>query len=238
MNALELVREACGIVGISRPNTITGSADTGVRQLLGLVNKEGRDLSARYAWQSLTREATFATTAAEDQGSLATIIGAANAYRYIVNETMWNRDRKEPVLGPNSSMKWQALKTLDLSGPYTEYRIRGDHLLFTPIPAAGEDIYFEYVTKNWCTSEDGEEQRAAVSNDEDVFLLSDEIMLVGVEWRWRKAKGLSYTEDFNSYERLVADAMARDATKRRIDMTRSQPAQRTLAVSPGSWPLT
>jgi hypothetical protein len=237
MNALELIREACSIVGISRPNSVTGSADTGVRQLLGLLNKEGRDLSARYAWQSLIREAHHTTVAAEDQGSITSIIVAANAYRYIVNETMWNRSRREPVRGPNSSLHWQALKTLDLSGPYTEYRIRGDHLLFTPVPAAGEDVYFEYVTKNWCTSADGEQQRAAISNDEDVFLLSDEIMLVGVEWRWRKAKGLAYSEDFATYERLVADAMARDATKRRIDMTCAKPAQRTLAVSPGSWPL-
>jgi hypothetical protein len=238
MNALEIVREACGIVGIPRPNTATGSSDAGVRQLLGLLNDEGRQLSARYGWEVLIREVKHITLAQEDQGAIATIIGAANAYRYILNDTMWNRSRREPVCGPRSSIDWQILKTLDLSGPFTEYRIRAGRLLFTPAPSAGELIYFEYVTRNWCTSSDGEAQRRAVSNDEDVMLLDDEIMLKGVEWRWRRAKGLAYAEDFNAYERMVADAMARDATKRRLSLEgRRSSRERTIAVSPGSWPL-
>lgn len=236
---MEIVREVCGIVGILRPSTVVGSGDTGVRQLVGLLNAEGRQLSARYGWEALTREATFATVAAEDQGAIATLIGVPNAYRYIVNETLFNRSRKEPICGPHSSMDWQLLKTLDLSGPFTEYRIRGGRLLFTPAPAAGESVYFEYVTRNWCTSEAGDVQRSAIAADTDVVLLSDEIAIAGLEWRWRKAKGLSYAEEFRAYESLVADATARDGTKRRANLAGTSAApERRIAVSPGSWPLT
>lgn len=238
MNALQLIQEGCSIVGIARPNSIIGSSDTGVRQLLGLFNKEGRELSARYGWEVLVREFTFNSVAAEDQGSLDSLIGAANAYRYIVNDTLWNRDRKEPICGPNSSVEWQGLKTLDLSGPYTEYRIRGGHLLFLPASAADEEIAGEYVTKNWCTSSDGATARRAIASDEDEVLLSDEIMLVGVEWRWRKAKGLSYTEDFNAYERMIADATARDGTKKRLSLAgKGSSGERRMSVPPGSWNL-
>jgi hypothetical protein len=238
VNALQLIQEACSIVGIARPNSIIGSSDTGVRQLLGLFNKEGRELSARHAWEALIREATFNSVALEDQGALSTIIGAVNSYRYIVNDTLWNRDRKEPICGPQSSMDWQALKTLDLSGPYTEYRIRGGHLLFLPAPAAGEEIAFEYVTQNWCTSADGSEQRRSIADDEDIVLLSDEIMLAGVEWRWQRAKRLSYAEEFTAYERLVADAKARDGTQKRLSLAgRGGSGERRMAVPPGSWNL-
>ena len=239
MNALQIIREACGIVGIPRPNSVSSSQDKGVVQLLGLLNSEGRQLSARFAWESLIREATFQTTAAEDQGALTTLIGAANAYRYILNDTLWNRDSAQPIIGPNSSLEWQLRKALDLSGPFTEYRIRGGHLLFNPTPTADEEIAFEYVTKNWCTSSDASEQRRAIEDDEDEVLLDDEIVLAGIEWRWRKAKGLQYAEDFNAYERMVADAMNRDATKRTLSLANKRSTrERSIAISPGNWPLT
>jgi hypothetical protein len=238
MNALALVREACAIVGVPQPNSIIGSSDAGVRQLLGLLNKEGRELSTRGSWEVLYREATFNTSAAEDQGAVTTLIGATNSYRFIVNETMWNRTRGEPVLGPDSPLDWQLRKTLSLSGPYTEYRIRGGRLLFLPSPSAGESIYFEYVSKNWCTDSTGSAQRRAISNDEDEVLLDDEIMLAGVEWRWRKAKGTEYAEEFNAYEALVANALARNGTKRRVSLASSSASrERRVVAPPGSWPL-
>ena len=86
---------------------------------------------------------------------------------------------------------------------------------------------------------DGSEQRRAISNDEDEVLLDDEIVLAGIEWRWRKAKGLQYAEDFNAYERMVADAMNRDATKRTLSLANKRSTrERSIAISPGNWPLT
>jgi len=238
VNALAIIREVCGIIGIPKPGVAVSSGDNGVLQLVGLLNTEGRQLSARYDWERLIREVVHTTVATEDQGAIDTIIGATNAYRRILNETMWNRSRKEPVCGPRSPLDWQTLKTLDLSGPFTEYRIRGGRLLFTPAPAAGESVYFEYLTKNWATSSDGATQKAAVTTDEDIFLLDSDLMVAGLEWRWRKAKGLSYAEEFRAYESLVADAMARDGTKKRLSLAREAGGpERRIAISPGSWPL-
>jgi len=238
MNALEIVRAACQNIGLPQPNTVTGSSDTSIRQLLGLLNSEGRQLSVRYDWEVLVREKTFPSAAAEDQGSLTDIIGAPNAYRHILNDTLWNRSTNQPIYGPKSSVDWQVAKTLGRTGPYTEYRIRGSHLLLLPAPGAGEEIAFEYVTRNWCTSDDGQEQRSAITKDEDEVVLDAEIMIAGLDWRWRKAKGLSYAEEFNSYERLVAVAMDRDGTKRALSLAAGTPTrERRFAVSPGSWPL-
>jgi hypothetical protein len=49
-------------------------------------------------------------------------------------------------------------------------------------------------------------------------LLDEEIMRIGLEWRWLQRKGFEYAESFASYERLVADAMARDGTKPVLDL--------------------
>lgn len=215
MNALEMVRSVCGKIGLAQPNSLIGTTDVQTIQLRELLNKEGSELAARSSsgWQALVREATFTTVADEDQGTLESIIMAANAFRHVVNETIWNRTARQPIYGPRGPSLWQGLKAFTVVGPYPEYRIRGNHLFFLPVPTAGETCAFEYVTKNWLTSEDGTEQRSVIEDDEDVPLLDDEIMMMGLEWRWRAAKGLDFGQGFQDYERRVVDALARDGTK-------------------------
>lgn len=220
MTVLEIIRAACGSIGITRPNSAISSADSGVVQLLELLNEEGTELAARSSsgWQALVREATFTTVATEDQGALETIIGAANAYRHILDETIWNRTRMEPVYGPRAASAWQGQKAINTQGPYPEYRIRGGRLLFMPAAAAGDTCAFEYASKNWLTSSDGAEQRSRATNDEDKPLLDDEIILAGLKWRWKQSKGLDFGQDFDKYESRVIDALSRDGTKVRLSL--------------------
>lgn len=205
---------------MTRPVNAVGSSDAGVVQLLELYNEEGSELAARSSdgWQALVQEATFTTVNSEDQGAVSDIIGTPNAYRHIINETIWNRSKKMPVYGPRPPAIWQGFKALTFAGPYSEYRIRGGHLLFLPVPGAGDECAFEYASKNWMTSSDGTEYRSRVAQDTDIPLLDDEIVLAGLKWRWRQAKGLEYGGDFDKYEARVNDALARDGTKPRLNL--------------------
>ena len=74
--------------------------------------------------------------------------------------------------------------------------------------------------------------------DADTGVLDEEIMAQGLLWRWKATKGLNYEEDFNKYERLVADQMARDGGKARLNLgggMNSFPAG--VLVPIGSWPV-
>jgi hypothetical protein len=238
MNVLEVIQRACNAIGIDEPSVAVASTEQDVVQLVELLNQEGRSLSTRHDWQALTYEATFTTVATESQGSLTTIIGATQGLRKIVNDTIWNRDTQQPICGPLSKPRRQAYKALSLTGPYSEYYIRGDTLRFYPAPPAGEDCYFEYVSNMWCTDSTGATYRRNVAADTDLFLLDDEIILAGIEWRWLRKKGLSYAEEFASYEALVDLAMRRDGTKRTINM--DEPSEKVRAgtfVPIGSWNL-
>lgn len=218
MTLLQLIQDVADLLGIPRPGAVCGSLDPGARQLLQLANREGRELSSRYGWQALTREASFTTVASESQGTLASIIGASQSLRYVVNDTLWDRTSGDPVLGPRAPRTWQGYKAQTFASPYSEYRIRGDELLFIPAPAAGHSVYFEYVSRCWCTDAGGTTYRQAFAADTDLVLLDEEIMRIGLEWRWLQRKGFEYAESFASYERMVADAMARDGTKPILDL--------------------
>jgi hypothetical protein len=216
LNAIELIQAAAADIGIPVPSAAVAATDVLTRQLVGLLNREGRDLSRRYPWQALRAEATFVAVAAESQGTLATI---APYMRFPINETFWNRTTQEPIAGPLSAPDWQQIQAQVNTSPYPTYMIRGNELLITPAPTAGDNCAFEYVRKTWATDVTGATYKSAVTVDTDVFLLDDELMLLGLKWRWRAAKGFDFSEDFKIYEREIADAIARDGTKRRLSMT-------------------
>lgn len=219
MNALQIIQAAAVDIGIPVPNVAVAATDPQTRQLVGLLNKEGRALSRRYTWQALCHECTFTTVAAESQGTLAAIVGSNPAIRTIRNETFWNRSTRQPVLGPVSAGTWQGYKASVNASPYVEYRIRGNEILLNPVPSAGETCAFEYVTKDWCTNADGDEFYDTLQADTDELLLDSELALLGLKWRWKHAKGLEYGEDLTEYERQVNDAISADGTKPRLNLS-------------------
>ena len=60
------------------------------------------------------------------------------------------------------------------------------------------------------------------SADTDTGILDEELMTLGLKWRWKKSKGLDYAEDFSSYEIRVQKAMQNDGAKMRIDTSNSE----------------
>ncbi len=238
MNALELAQRFANAVGTPGPSVLYGSSNDDDLQILELLNQEGRSLSTRHDWKALMQEASWTSVATESQGTVASIIGATQSLRRIVNETIWNRSTREPVYGPENPQAWQARKALTYIGPWPHYRIRGGELLLNPVPTAGESYYFEYVSNCWCTNAAGSTYRRNIAADDDVFLLDDEIMLAGLEWRWLRKKGLSYAEEFASYEALVAAAIAADGTRRALPMDScTRGFQPGVMVPSGGWPL-
>lgn len=211
---LDIIKETCAAIGISIPSSAVSSTDLQVRQLIALLNKEGQTLAARYAWQRLTKEATFTTVSTQSQGDLdGGILPCAANLSYIVNDTIWNRSTRLPVYGPLAPRDWAYARAMTYTAPTSEYRILGNQLIFNPAPAAGNTAAFEFVTRNWLQSADASAQRDSIAADDDAPVLDWQLLSLGLEWRWKKAKGLEYAEDFNTYELRVQDAIARDGTK-------------------------
>lgn len=236
MSLKTIIQSMCGRTNLPVPETVLGTSDTQVLQMLRLLEEEGDDLSKRGAWEGLTDEASLTTTNTEDQGAMTTL--CPNGFRYIKNQTIWSRSRRLPVAGPLDSGEWQTLKAMFINGPYYRFRIRGGHLLVNPAPPAGESWYWEYVSQFWILGVDGVTYKNRFTLDTDTVLMPEDLMLMGLRWRWKKEKGLDYAEDFRTYELQVKDALGRDGGKAILSMddVRRQP-QPGIFVSPGSWDL-
>lgn len=234
MSLLTLIDGACGQLNIAQPTTIISSTDLQTRQLLALAQLEGKELARRFDWELLKKEGTFTTLAAEIQ--VASIPTTFANFGRITNNSMWNRTQSRPVRGPLSDQEWQRrLAAAAQVGVEYSFRIRGDAILFNPAPSAGDSIYFEYASKNWCQSSLLVAQSAWAS-DTDTGILDEEIMRLGIVWRFRKAKGLDYAEEFRSYELALADVFGPDAGNAIIDME-GLPDQWGINIADGNWTL-
>ena len=213
MSLLTIVSKTCGRLSIAIPTQIVGNTDDQIIQLLELANEEGEDLAARFQWSGLVAEATHQTLAIQNQGAITTI---ASGYDYLLPETIWNRTTNRKI-HPLTSQDWQSVQSNQIAGPYTYMHIRGGRLLFFPVPTAGQTVAFEYYTKNWCQSSGGTGQSAWAA-DTDIGVLDEQIMRMGLIWRWKQKKGLDYAEDFRMYEARVANAIAKDGAVKQLRM--------------------
>lgn len=233
MSLLTVIQYVARRTNISVPAAVLGTTDPQVAQLHALLEEEGNDLSQRGAWQALTLEASHTTIAAEDQGAIATI--ASNGFRYIRNETFWDRTNQLQVYGPISDQEWQARKAMVDESPRHQWRIRSGRLLVNPTPTAGYNWRFEYVSKNWILGADGVTYKQYFTLDTDTILLPEELVVMGLRWRWMREKGMDYAELFRTYEEQVKSMLGRDGGKPILRMDGEQPRGPGVFVPAGSW---
>lgn len=229
---LQIAQEFCERVGIGSPAACYAANDAGVKQVRRLLEAGCIDIAQRGPWEQLTNEATHTTLATEDQGFIATI--ASNGFDYWIPNTFWDRTNRLRLFSPTSSQDWQQYKALAITGPRYNIRVRKGKLLVAPAPTAGWTWAFEYISENWILNETTYRNRFGA--DDDVILLPRNIVVADLEWRWRKAKGLSYAEDFNTAERLITNAIGRSGGRKILDMGDGcGDARPGVMVPSGSW---
>jgi hypothetical protein len=215
MTLLTICQDAANEIGVPSPSTVVGSTDTTNIQLLAAANREGKNLVAGYDWQTLIKEEAHTTLAAESQGDMSTI---ASDFLRFSNDTMWNRTTDRKYYGPLNNSQWQRLKASVSSGITNYFRIRGNALLFHPTPPAGQSVYFEYVGKNWAITSGSTANATSYAADSNTTVLDEDLITLGVIWRFLKQKGLPYNNQFEEYKLKLSEKQSKDGAKQIIRM--------------------
>lgn len=214
MSLLTIIQRTCALLTLPVPVAAITSQDKQVAQLVALANEEGDDLASSYNWQALTVEQLFTTTATVEQ----TPAIPADLDRFLP-DSFFNRTTRRIVTGPITPQQWQALQAWPyLSTVYLCWRERQSDFLVTPTPPAGQIVAYEYVSKNWAKSATGT-PKDQFTADTDTSYLDERLMTLGVRWRFLKAKGLDYAEDFRTYEQNKQQVQGRDGGAKMLSMT-------------------
>jgi hypothetical protein len=93
----------------------------------------------------------------------------------------------------------------------------GYEIEFYPIPASSDSITVSYISKNWLKT--GSTAGSTWSDATSTLLLPKRLVKMGVIWRFRRRKGLTYADRMAEYEGVLA-RMRNDARViRSVDMT-------------------
>lgn len=243
MTLLQLIQEFTARTGLDIPTMVGASTDAGVKQCQALMNEVITDLTGRgQSWPALQRQATFVSVAAEQQGLMTTI--APYGYQYVIEESLYDRTERRPLYGPRNAPRWQESEALPVTGPFYSYRIWNGYFNMQPAPPAGHTIAFEYSSNYAIQGATSASDATLVYRrrflyDADVFLLDEELLLLGLRWKWKKEKGLSFATEKLDYESYLAQCTGNDGTKGELSMSgdTNGDIKPGIFVPLGNWPV-
>lgn len=95
-------------------------------------------------------------------------------------------------------------------------------------PTASVSILVSYQSRNWMATDGGAAGYAFTSGD-DVLLLPRELIEVGCVYRWRRRRGLEYTDVYAEYEAKMSRLSVSSKARRRVSFG-EQPARKPWDV--------
>ncbi|OBU84580.1 hypothetical protein [Chromobacterium subtsugae] len=216
---LQLIQDACAEIGIIQPPQVIGSIDPTVKQLLALANREGQEMHAIGTsidgWQMLRREFVWQVVGGQDTYALP-----ADA-DMLIPGTAWDRSMRWQLLGPATPQEWQVLKSAVVPlGPRRRWRVLAGQFVLFPVPSPTDNntLVYEYYSNCWCQSANNVPQPQFAA-DTDTYLLDDNVMVLGIIWRYRRKKGLEFSIEYEDWKRARDRAIASQAGMRDLSLT-------------------
>lgn len=189
-----------------RPSAVFASQDPTMMEFADLANEVATDIMKKHEWQALTRVQTvtgdgtasaFPLPDDYDRFLVATEINDPNTW-------FWGYYNIESV------SQWLRMLTSGFQQVTPgAWIVLENELRFQPVPGAGAQAIYPYISKGYALSPTKVTQNAFAS-DLDSFKLEDRLLTLGVIWRYRQQKRLDYAEDMEAYEIALSEAMARD----------------------------
>jgi hypothetical protein len=157
---------------------------------------------------------------------------------YLIVQTEWDRNFRWQLLGPLDAQEWQVIKSgISPVGPRMRFRIMQGMFYINPVGSAStvfiDTIAYEYVSNAWvgvlATPTVG--TQTAYAMDTDVSILDEDVITLGVQWRFLKAKGLDFEDYKKEYDDKLDKAAARAASARNLPINARSTGMRLLSAS-------
>jgi hypothetical protein len=212
---LAMVQQAVAEIGITQPAFLVSNTDNTAVQLLALANRSAEDIAGQAGswggWPQLRKEYVLTLNSGQDTYPFPTDL------QYLIPDTEWSRSYRWQLLGPLEAQEWQVLKSgISPTGPRTRYRIFGGNIVFDPVPSSSQTIAFEYYSNAFIQGASGTQTQFLA--DTDTFLLPDNLMVLSIKWRFLRAKGLDYAQEFTDYKAALERALSRAGSARRLPL--------------------
>ena len=143
-------------------------------------------------------------------------------FGWLIAQTEWDRSFRWQLLGPLDAQEWQVIKSgISPVGPRMRFRIMGGQFYINPVGSSSsvytDTIAFEYVSRNWVTSNLGV-AKSLVTADSDTVTFDEDLLQLDVKWRYMQAKGLDFETHGKIWQAAFARKTGRDQSNRNLPL--------------------
>lgn len=139
-------------------------------------------------------------------------------FEYFVEKTFWDNRYRWALIGPITAQEKQILRYgVIASGPRNKFYIRVNKIWLDPVPAEEFMIAYDYFSNAPVALASGGYSKTWAS-DSDTYLLDEDTFIQGIKWRFLRAKGLDYSEEYSSYLEDVQRTIGRDGGSRDLPL--------------------
>jgi len=238
VNVLKIAQDVARKIGVTPPTALFGSTQPISVRLVSLLEDECRFLRNQRIFPNQKKNHSFMVTSARVKYPLPADFYAA------VPGTTYDSQLDRRMIGPLSDPAFNERIYGQGSNSHTGWRIfgpdanpasSGGQFYIDPPPANSTDVYtFDYITKYMFYSDDYATGSETIAADTDVCLFDDDVVLKGVEWRYRESKGQQFETQRAEHASLLNAAVARWAPQYRGTFG-SQVDGPRYSVPDGSW---
>lgn len=216
LTLLEMCTEIMnGIGSQSVPTYLFTNEDDTAKQLLASAKKAGRELRDDYRWNELISTHTVTTVA--DTASYA----LPSDYSRFISDTDWNATDNKKGSGNTTPADWQAIINLPVTTSITHYwRIYGGYIWIKPTPSSVWSFTIEYLSEDYCESNGGTAQSIWTADD-DTSRIPDRAFLLAIEYYYRKANGLPYSDAEAEYDNCLDSLLRGQRPSRSLNLAAS-----------------
>lgn len=199
MSLLSLVQDAMVLCGFREPETVYSNTNDVVKHFLRLSQIEGDALARRADWRGLKVLGTLT-----GDGTSTDFTLPADFSKFADGYPMWKDGTPSTPLLKASDDLFLAMKVAVSQPTIPYWRLFGESIEFYPVPPAGDVYKLEYRSSYWISDENAATRRRRWAADTDFAVIPEELITLGLVWRYKASKGFDYAEDFRTYQIEVA----------------------------------
>jgi hypothetical protein len=138
----------------------------------------------------------------------------------------------QPLIGPLLSSEWEQITIYGAGFIPGAWRLFNNAINIYGV-AVGEVVQLEYTSRYWITDGSGMNPKATWTADTDLPKFSDQLLRLGLQWKWKRAKGFDYGEEKDAFEKMVESNIGDDRGLRTIQTAR---VMRGSDLADNTWP--
>lgn len=196
MTILSVCQEVAKVVGLEEPDVVFSSTTREIVELRSVANEMARRIADVYDWQVLCKIATITGDGSTEDWSLP-----SDYLRQMKKTNLWSSSLETALSHIESLDRWLELDVQSFDFVINAWTIYGGEIHVKPALASAVTAKYFYV-RNTVVTASGGSLKTSFTADDDTYGLSEDLLKLGIIWRWKEYKGQDYAEAMQDYEEL------------------------------------